>query len=414
MSIMEKLRPASVAETASKNLAITARDDMTSSSALSGGSAADVLLISEDLELKSVISNGFAEKKHFILKTIKGAVSETENFLNLEAQPGVVLLDLKTAGTDELAALERVKRGAFADVPVIALSSFLDHDIVRKLVQIKVDDWLPKDASFTDIYRACERLYRKPNTQMLNKDATCYSFVPASGGSGTTTLAIETAFLIGRAKHQLGSTCLVDLNFQDGCIADYLDISPSFRIEELASAPGRLDRQLLDVMLSRHASGLAVLATPRVPGKFIHVDESLIGMVLGLLSRSFDQVIIDLPKSWYPWMDNVIWGSNHVYVVTNFTVPALRHARYVLDAILAKAVNDARVSVIVNRHREKLLGGGLKKADAEQLMRDWLAGFIPDCADLVHEAINRGMAVSEVNKGNKLEKALQRILKKSM
>ena len=381
---------------------------------LLGSAPADVLLISEDLELKSVIANGFTEKKHFILKSIKGAVSETENFLNLETLPGVLLLDLKTAGADDLAALERIKRGTFADIPVIALSSFLDHDIVRKLVQIKVDDWLPKDAPFTDIYRACEKLYRKPTAQKLNKDATCYSLVPASGGAVTTMLAIETACLIGRSKRQLGSTCLVDLNFQDGCIADYLDISPSFRIEELASAPGRLDRQLLDVMLSRHASGLAVLATPRVPGKFIEVDEALIGMVLGLLTRSFDQVIIDLPKSWYPWMDNVIWGSNHVYIVTNFTVPALRHARYVLDAILAKAVNDARVSVIVNRHREKLLGGGLKKADAEQLMRDWLAGFIPDCTDLVHEAINRGMPVSEVSKGSKLEKALQRILEKSV
>jgi pilus assembly protein CpaE len=381
---------------------------------LLGSAAADVLLISEDLELKSVIANGFAEKKHFILKTIKGAVSETENFLNQETLPGVLLLDLKTAGAEDLAALERIKRGAYADIPVIAISSFLDHEIVRRLVQIKVDDWLPKDAPFTDLYRSCERLYRKPATQKLNKDATCYTFVPASGGAGTTTLAIETAFIIGRSKRQLGSTCLVDLNFQDGCIADYLDIAPSFRIEELASAPGRLDRQLLDVMLSRHVSGLAVLATPRVPGKFINVDEALIGMVLGLLSRSFDHVIIDLPKSWYPWMDNVIWGSNHVFIVTNFTVPALRHARYVLDAILAKAVNDARVSVIVNRHREKLLGGGLKKADAEQLMRDWLAGFIPDCADLVHEAINRGMPVSEVAKGSKLEKALQRILEKSV
>jgi Flp pilus assembly CpaE family ATPase len=32
----------------------------------------------------------------------------------------------------------------------------------------------------------------------------------------------------------------------------------------------------------------------------------------------------------------------------------------------------------------------------------------------VHEAINRGMPVSEVAKGSKLEKALQRILEKSV
>jgi pilus assembly protein CpaE len=279
-------------------------------------------------------------------------------------------------------------------------------------VQIKIDDWLPKDSPFIDIYRSCERLNRTPQVENRNKDAVCYSFFPAAGGCGNTTLAIQTAFILGRESRQMGSTCLVDLNFQDGSIADYLDIAPAFRIEELANAPGRLDRQLLDVMLTRHSSGLSVLATPRVPAKYFEISEGLIGAVLGLLSRSFDHVVIDLPKNWYPWMDNVIWGSNYVYVVTNFTVPALRHARYVLDAISAKAVNEAKVGVIVNKYRQKLFGAGLKRSDAEQLLRDWLAGFVPDRADLVQEAINRGMPVSEVSRGSKLEKALACILHK--
>ena len=110
-------------------------------------------------------------------------------------------------------------------------------------------------------------------------------------------------------------------------------------------------------------------------------------------------------------MDNVLWGSNQVYVVTNFTVPALRHARYVLDAISAKIVNEAKISVIVNKYHSKLFGSGLKKSDAEQLLRGWLAGFIPDTPDLVQEAINRGLPISAISRSSKLEKALERILK---
>ena len=379
--------------------------------ALRGDQQVDVLLISEDVALKDLLSNGFTEKRHFILKAVKGRISETESFLISESLPGVLLVDLKTASADDLSALERVKRGRYANTPIIALSSYLDQEIVRRLVQIRIDDWLPKDSPFTDIYRSCERLNRTPIVENRNKDAVCYSFFPAAGGAGNTTLAIQTAFQLGQRNKQMESTCLVDLNFQNGSIADYLDIPPAFRIEELANAPGRLDRQLLEVMLTRHSSGLSVLATPRVPAKYFEVSEGLIGAVLGLLSRSFDYVVIDLPKNWYPWMDNVIWGSNQVFVVTNFTVPALRHARYVLDAISAKAMNDAKVSAIVNKHRNKLFGTALKKRDAEGLLRSWLAGFIPDCSDLVNEAINRGIPISEVHSGNKLEKALDRILK---
>ncbi len=411
MAIMEKFRPAVAKPADGRGMSGTGLDDMVRQSALRGDQQVDILLVSEDVELKEMLAKGFAEKKHFVMRTVKGTVANTEKMLGMEGVPGVLLVDLKSASPEDLAALERIKRGRFAATPIIAISSYLDQEIVRRLVQIKVDDWLPKDSPFVDIYRSCERLNRTPQVEGRNKDAVCYSFFPASGGAGNTTLAIQTAFQLGRTSRDMASTCLVDLNFQDGSIADYLDIAPAFRIEELANAPGRLDGQLLDVMLTRHSSGLSVLATPRVPAKYFEISEGLIGAVLGLLSRSFDNVVIDLPKNWYPWTDNVIWGSNQVYVVTNFTVPALRHARYMIDAISAKIVNDAKVSVIVNKHRESMFGAGLKKSDAEQMLRNWLAGFIPDAPDLVQEAINRGVPISDINRGSKVEKALERILK---
>jgi pilus assembly protein CpaE len=409
---MEKFRPATGAPAEARVQFGTGPDDMARQSALRGDQQVEILLISEDVELKEMLAVGFAEKKHFNMRTLRGRVADVEALLATEKLPGILLVDLKAGAPEDLGSLERLKKARFADTPVIAISSYLDQEIVRRLVQIKVDDWLPKDSPFVDIYRSCERLNRTPPVENRNKDAVCYSFFPAAGGSGNTTLAIQTAFMLGRASRNMENTCLVDLNFQDGSIADYLDVPPAFRIEELANAPGRLDRQLLDVMLTRHSSGLSVLATPRVPAKYFEISEGLIGTVLGLLSRSFDNVVIDLPKNWYPWMDNVIWGSNQVFIVTNFTVPALRHARYMVDAISAKLVEDARISVIVNKYHSKLFGSGLKKSDAEQLLRDWLGGFIPDSPDLVQEAINRGLPISAISRSSKVEKALERILKR--
>jgi pilus assembly protein CpaE len=414
MAIMEKFRPVSASLLKEPGEVKRSVDDVAlRQKALRSDQQVDVLLISEDIELKEMLASGFTEKQHFVLKTVKGQVSDTESYLNSEPLPGVLLVDLKNASHDDLSALERVKHGRYIDTPIIALSSYLDQEIVRRLVQIKVDDWLPKDSPFNDIYRSCERLNRTPQVEKRSKDAVCYSFLPAAGGTGNTTLAIQAAFMLGRRTRQMENTCLVDLNFQDGAIADYLDIAPSFRIEELANAPGRLDRQLLEVMLTRHSSGLSVLATPRVPAKTFEISEGLIGAVLGLLSRSFDNVVIDLPKNWHSWMDNVIWGSNQVYVVTNFNVPALRHARYVVDAIAPKAPDRARTSVIVNKYRSRMFGQSLKKSDAETLLRDWLVGFVPESRDLVDEAINLGVPVAEYSRGSKLEKALDRILKAS-
>jgi pilus assembly protein CpaE len=412
MAITEAFRPTIGGRKGKQEQAGTDENGMTRKSTLGANQQRDILLVTQDVELTERLRQGFDDKDQFALRSLKGAIIEIEEFLAAGAMPGILIIDLKTALAEDLAALERLKRTRFSMTPIVAISSYLDQDIVRRLVQIKIDDWLPKDSPFLDIYKSCERLSRMPPPDRREREAVCYSFFPAAGGAGNTTLAIQTAFSLGGRKGGLASVCLVDLNFQDGSVADYLDIAPAFKVEELAGAPGRLDSQLMEVMLARHSSGLSVLATPRLPGKYLEISEGLIGAVLGLLTQSFDHIVIDLPKNWYPWTDNVIWGSNHVYVVTNFTVPALKHARYLLDAITSKSVNEAKVSVIVNKYREKLFGSGLMKRDAEALLRDWLAGFVPDAPDLVQEAINRGLPMSEISPGGKVEKALERILQK--
>jgi pilus assembly protein CpaE len=173
---------------------------------------------------------------------------------------------------------------------------------------------------------------------------------------------------------------------------------------------GRLDRQLLDVMLSKHRSGMAVLAAPRSAGQISDLREDLIASILGLLSEAFDHLIIDLPRNWSSWTENVIWGSDRIFVVTSFTVPALRQARFLADAIASKAERGTEVSVIVNKFYEPLLGAGLSRKDAESILETKLCGFVPDCGRTVDEAINRGQALSEVRPGNKIAKKLSQIL----
>ena len=69
---------------------------------------------------------------------------------------------------------------------------------------------LPKESSFVDVYKSCERLARAPSGERRTKEAVVYSFFPAAGGAGTTTLAIQAAFSLAGDKKQPASVCLVD------------------------------------------------------------------------------------------------------------------------------------------------------------------------------------------------------------
>ncbi len=370
----------------------------------------DVLLITSDAGLRERLSAGFAGQNRLNIRLLEGRVVEVEKKITDAQLPDCAVVDIGKGDVLDINALERLKKTRFSKVPVIAISSHLDPAIARGLMRVKVDDWLPADCMPGEVQRSCEKALQARLAEGSGRHAQCTAFFPANGGCGNTTLAIQTAFLLGNRNKRLEAVCLVDLNFQDGAVADYLDLVPAFQLSELANVSGRLDQQMLDVMLTRHRSGLTVLAAPRVPGSFVEVREELVASVLGFLSQSFEHLIIDLPKNWYPWTDNVIWGSDRIFVVSSFTIPALRQAHSIANAIAARASSETQVSVIVNKFHEPLMGPGLARKDAESMLASRLGGFIPDLGGVVDDAINRGTPLSEMRAGKKIEKGLMQIL----
>jgi len=216
----------------------------------------------------------------------------------------------------------------------------------------------------------------------------------------------------GRAR-DFSRTCLVDLNLQSGCLADYLDLEPLFDADAIRGEPGRLDGRLLEMMLARHATGLAVLASARAPTEAPRADGRLVTTVLSAISDTYQHMVLDFPLAWQDWTFNVLAGSDRIYVVTEFTVPAMRRAREVGDAILSHFGGEPNTAVIVNKFRQRWLGGGLRKHDASELLGNRLAGFVSEDAELMSEAINRGEIVSTIDRSNHVSRDLERILLKT-
>ncbi len=113
------------------------------------------------------------------------------------------------------------------------------------------------------------------------------------------------------------------------------------------------------------------------------------------------------------WSADVLEGCDKVFVVTDMTVPGLRAASRLIDAINEKCDGEVDTSVLVNRFRPRLLGGGinsLRRSDAEDMLGKRLGGFVFEDYRLVREAIDRGVPLYEINKGNKIDKDLTEIL----
>ncbi len=371
---------------------------------------ANILLISPDPQLHEQVRDALSTHNTLALRTVQANVRATDRYISEIKDVSVILINFDPAEGEEVTALRKIMEDIAYGVPVIAITEALDPKSVREILQLHVDDWIPKPVSAQSLVQAIKHALTSGRSTSKTGGATCYTFLPASGGVGTTMLAVEAAFLIARKKRSFQSTCLIDLDFQTGSIPDYLDLPPNLQFAEIGSSPDRLDPQLLEVMVSRHETNLAVLATKNHFLDPIDIDPDIVARILELASLEFETLVIDLPNAWLPLSELALLGSNKVFIVTEMTVPGIRRARELIDVIRERFDGGVETQVIVNKYDQALFGNSLTKKDAVALFNKQLAGFIPLKQKLVKEAIDRGVALYEIAKRNKIDKQLSKIL----
>jgi len=366
-----------------------------------------VAVLTADPAFEQSVSTTFGASGAIELRVVRGTVASVDNFTAEGAT--VVVIDLDTARPEEMVALEHMMLQIGVSPPVVVVTQSFDAEVARSLLQMRVADFLVKPVQPIELVRTCARVAR--STVAETKEAQIYTFIPAVGGAGVTTLAIQTALLLLNSGQRVRPTvCLVDLDFQHGACADYLDLEPRLDLKEIEPRPERLDRQLLEIMLSHHASGLEVIAAPNRPAEMRSFDPDMVTRLLDLVSSHFDYVVIDMPRTWFSWTDSVLLGSNRPFIVSEMTVPSIRQAKALVAAIRERLGDGPQPRVIVNRFEQRMFDPGLKKADIEQALGADFAGTIPNNYRLVREAIDRGVPLDEVKAGNNISTQLKKLM----
>lgn len=366
-----------------------------------------IALVGADAAFLETIAKALAPVPTLSVTVIPESIEQAARRPELEAA-AVVVVDLDSKRRESLLALQGLASRIGGRVPVIVLTQSFDDALGRWFLQSRVADFLRKPVEPKEVLRACVRALRS-SSDLPDDSGQIFSFLSAAGGVGATTLAIETAMLLMRASKD-GATCLVDLDFQNGACSDYLDLEPRLDLDEIGPHPERLDLQLLEVMLHRHASGLPLLAAKPRPGQLGTVSPAFVTRLLDLVSSRFENVVIDLPRFWQPWTDQALLGSTRVHVVSDMTVPGLRLARR-LAVALSGRMPEVRPRVIVNRFEQQMIfGTGLRRTDLERALEGFFEGTVANNYRLVREAIDRGLPLDGVKAGSNVSTDLKKII----
>jgi len=374
----------------------------------SPGVQSRVVILTADEGFEESVRATFGASPRIGLDVVKGRLSTCDQ-IDVDGAT-VVVADIDAGDDAELEALQHLLSRIGSWPPVVAITQSFDGGVARRLMQMRVADCLVKPVPPAELVQTCARVAQRPANPEA-AEAQIFTFLPAVGGAGVTTLAVQTAMLLlNSGASGKTATCLVDLDFQHGACADYLDIEPRLNIGEIEPRPERLDRQLLEVMIAQHASGLAVVAAPNQPAEMRSFDPDVVTRILDLVSSHFDYVVFDMPRTWFSWTDSVLLGSNKLFIVSETTVPSLRHAKQLVEAIRERLGDGPHPQVIINRFESKMFSSGLRRTDFEQTLGDALAGTVPNNYVLVREAIDRGVPLDEIKPGNKVTLSLKKLV----
>jgi pilus assembly protein CpaE len=320
----------------------------------------------------------------------------------------VIVYDLDIASEQALDAFEQFMHARPASLPVIALADSADDEFVRWLMQLRVSDWVRPPVTSGELLSACGRAVSSSTEK--STDIKCLAFIGAKGGVGTTTVALHAALALSRKNKHAKPPCVVDLDFASSSCADYLDLEPGWQIDELIADPTRLDSHMFKAMIANHRSGISVLSARRKFGDSKPIPEDLITKPMDLAAQQFGVMVIDVPRSAGPWLDNVVAGATDLFVVTEFTVPGLKLARNLVNQIVETYGAETKPRVIVNKYERSFFGSNLSSTEAKELLGPYLAGFINTDVKLVSEAINRGVFTTDIKPSNKIFSSISKIV----
>jgi pilus assembly protein CpaE len=139
-------------------------------------------------------------------------------------------------------------------------------------------------------------------------------------------------------------------------------------------------------------------------------NTDLVIRMLDLVSAYFDNVVIDMPRTWFPWTETILLGSNKLYIVTEMTVPCLRQTQRLVKAVYETARNEVKPLVIVNRFEQRMFENGIKLADVEDVLGDHFVGGISNNYRLVRDAVDQGVPLREIDPEANVIQDLRKII----
>jgi pilus assembly protein CpaE len=349
-----------------------------------------------------------------------------------------IAVAVDTEDEGDLTRISDVIRAAKSrNVKVILVANQISPMVLHQLMRLGTDDFLPYPLPEGALRDAVERVRRAdpapaaapapaaPAPAAAPSAAETPAFKPKgdkqgvllpvhglSGGTGASTFAVNLAWELATVEKEGPRVCLLDLDFQYGSVATYLDLPRKEAVFEILTDPAQIDADALIRSMQTFNDKLFVFTAPAdmLPLDIISGED--VGRLVDMALANFDYVIVDMPSTVVAWTEAVLSRAHVYFALLDLDLRSAQNILRFVRALKAEALPHEKLRYVLNRAPRftDLSAKSRVKRMAESLDID-IEVQLPDGGSPVTQANDHGLPLAESAAKNPLRKELQKLAK---
>jgi pilus assembly protein CpaE len=299
--------------------------------------------------------------------------------------------------------LERLAEVCAAGTDLILLGHHNDVALYRQLTRQGVREYIPMPVDPAHLVEAIVAVSQASDAVGQGR---LISFIGASGGAGSSTMAGNIGWCLGKLYD--GEAAVVDLDTAFGTLGLYCNLDSPQTVTQALAQADRLDDQMLERFLAKYNDNLSLLTCAGDGSASAEIDSAALDPLLRTLRRNAAWVIADLPRAAGGWVRHVLDVSDEIVITAVPTLASLRNAKSLLDTLNVGRQTDVPVRVILNR-----VGGQPKTdiptKDFAATLGHAVSAMVPADAALFARVSNAGQMIGEASKSQRVIDPLNRL-----
>ncbi len=301
----------------------------------------------------------------------------------------VMIVDARRDQATAMSTIERL-RAASATAGIFAVALESDPNLILQAMRAGANEfftWPPQDDVLQGAIRRVAA--RRESAHGGSAGATTLVFFGAKGGAGTTTVAVNCGVDLARLSKK--PTLIVDLKPGLGEVALFLGVRPRFSVLDAIDNLHRLDREFMHELVTKHKSGLEILAGSDQFDRPGASDGSAMEEMFRLLTRQYEYVLVDAGSQINACTIAALYAADTMFLVANPDVPSVRNAQRLIDRVRQLGACADRARLLLNRAAEPY---PIPPAQIENAVGHAIHHTFPSDYKTVSSALNSGVPLA--------------------